>query len=184
MKYIIFTMLCLHCSAILWAQDEEPARQQQVYGELAGSSVMFSFNYDMRFKKGTHLGWGLRAGMGLTFNPSGNEEQYYPDPYAGYYNGEVHTVYNIPAGINYIFGKPKSPNTFEVGVGATLLLSETSLLNYKSHQKENRMMGFCNFMYRRQPLNKGVCWRIGFTPILNTAGDMVPYAGTSIGYCF
>jgi hypothetical protein len=89
----------------------------------------------------------------------------------------------VPLGINYLFGKPTSPNIFEVGVGFTVLSKKASILSYNDY-KERGLLGHFEFMYRRQPVDGGFSWRIGFTPIINTDGDVFPFPAVGLGYSF
>jgi hypothetical protein len=113
-----------------------------------------------------------------------DKEVYVVDSFGSYYTSSTRSIPTLPIGINYLFGKKTSAHTFEVGLGTTILFQKVTMLNYDSHQKAGNVMGYFNFMYRRQPMDGGFTWRIGFTPIVNTAGDIVPFAAGGIGYCF
>ncbi len=89
----------------------------------------------------------------------------------------------IPMGINYVFGKTSSNHAFEVGAGLTLLTRKVERFNWDEH-KEGNLIGHFTFMYRRQPINGGFTWRIGFTPIIGTGGNLVPSGAIGLGYSF
>lgn len=180
MKKTISTLffLCLMVSA--FSQKGETGTVKQFYTEMGGPSVLFSANFDTRFTPGRQTGLGMRAGLGFTIS----DNDYDIDGNGNYTYYGTRTIANLPIGINYLFGKETSPHTFEVGAGTTFLFKETSLLNYNSNEKNGRLMGFANFMYRRQPVGGGFAWRIGFSPLINTAGDIVPFAAAGLGYGF
>lgn len=144
------------------------------YAELGGPGILFSANIDSRFKP-TTFGWGFRAGLGFV---TADEEISSP-------NGpryESRSVITVPAQINYIFGKPTSVHTFEVGAGLTYVAKKLDILNYYDDNKSN-IFGTASFMYRRQPKDGGFMWRAGFTPLI-AKGYIQPSVGIGVGYSF
>ena len=121
------------------------------------------------------MGFGYRVGLGFT-TVSG----YYSSNLSSY---RTKTIPTIPLGLNYLFGKPNSPHIFEVGAGVTIMTKQASVLNYNEYNEGN-LLGHFEFMYRKQPVDGGFAWRIGFTPIINPDGDIVPFGGVGLGYCF
>ena len=109
--------LCLFLlvSNLIFSQNNNSAAGQTSIGkssfiaELDGPGIVFSANYDTRFKQ-SRLGVGGRVGIGFV---SGWEQTY--DPVTGYYDGEDVTAITFPVQLNYIFGKEGSSHTFEVG---------------------------------------------------------------------
>ena len=178
MKQLTLITALLIVSSQIIAQDKSPMSVKQFYTEMGGPGILFSANFDTRFNPEKHIGFGMRVGIGFTIKDEGSY-----DPNGNYQDG-ILTVPTLPIGFNYLFGKETSPHTFEVGAGTTFLFQKVQMLNYESHQKEGNFMGFFSFMYRRQPINGGFTWRIGFTPLINTAGDIVPFAAGGIGYSF
>ncbi|MEJ7680039.1 MAG: hypothetical protein WKG06_19705 [Segetibacter sp.] len=126
------------------------------------------------------MGWGFRAGLGFTLVDKQKEIVEPGQTYAVY---ETRSVATLPVGINYLFGKPGSANMFEVGAGFTVLSRKASILSYNDY-KEGNFLGHFSFMYRRQPVDEGFSWRIGFTPIINPDGDIVPFGAIGLGYTF
>jgi hypothetical protein len=177
MKKVVFTLLFLVAVFFSFAQDV-PKVSKQFFTEMGGPAVLFSANLDSRFSTKSNLGWGMRAGIGFTIK----EEEIYDAN--GFYSTKVKTIPMLPIGFNYLFGKVGVPHVFEVGAGATVLFQKTEMLNYDSHRKAGNLMGYFSFMYRRQPVDDGFTWRIGFTPLINTAGDIVPFAAAGIGFAF
>lgn len=145
------------------------------YAELGGPGVLFSANIDSRFKL-THLGLGGRAGIGFV---TANDDDY--DPATGNYNYRNRSVITVPVQLNYIFGKPSSVHTFEVGAGLTYVGKELDLFN--SDNDKTKVLGSFAFMYRRQPADGGFSWRIGFTPLIS-GGYIQPFGAVSVGYNF
>ena len=72
---------------------------------------------------------------------------------------------------------------FEVGAGATFLTRKVSLFYYDV-ETPGQFIGHLSFMYRISPVNGGVSFRIGFTPVIGTSGDLYPMAGIGLGYAF
>ena len=171
----------LTLSQSLSAQEETVAGKQ-FFAEFGGPGIIMSANVDARFKSGTRLGLGYRLGAG--FGIGNFDDTQVIDPYGSTYYKEVtRTIYSFPVGLNYIFGKPTSTSTFEVGGGVSLLSRETSLYNYEV-KKPGYAIGFLTFMYRVTPINGGMSFRIGFTPIVGTAGDLFPMGAIGFGYAF
>jgi hypothetical protein len=142
------------------------------YAEIGGPGILFSANIDRRFTNSS-LGWGGRLGLGFV---SGyleeNSSGYYEDP---------SSVVTLPIQVNYIFGKAGTPHTFEVGAGVTFLGKKVEVLDF--YDKPTNLFGSASFMYRRQPVNGGFSWRIGFTPLI-AKGYIQAFGGASVGYNF
>ncbi len=181
----LFLPTILISSFVLNAQNTQPEAtpktEKLFYAEFGGANVLFGANFDWRFKKDTRIGWGARIGLGFTIYDKETRVDY---PGGGYgYEYETETIATFPVGINYVFGKPNSPNMFEVGTGATFLAPKASVYDYDEY-KESNLMGHFSFMYRRVPIDGGFSWRIGFTPIINTAGQIFPSGAVGLGYSF
>jgi len=181
MKYLAtFLVLQFLVLNTLFAQNGDTKKSnlennKTFFAEVGGAGILFSANYDQRFTK-SRLGLGYRVGLGFTLVDKAN--------YTGtYYNYRTSTVGTIPLGLSYIFGKNNNPNTFEVGAGTTILTSKASVLNYNEYRESN-ILGNFTFMYRRQPIDGGFAWRVGFTPIINNDGDIFPFVGLGLGYSF
>ena len=159
---IIGLTLSHHLS--LSAQDGKVANKV-FYSELLGPGVIMSANFDSRFSSNDHLGFGYRLGVGFAIE---NIRRSY---------------YSFPVGLNYIFGKPKSAHNFEVGAGATFLTQKVSLY-YHQVKKPGHAIGFLTFMYRLMPEDGGFSFRVGFTPIIGTSGDLCFSGAVGFGYAF
>jgi hypothetical protein len=172
-----FAIACLSVSSVSAQQPtiESPPTiaQTQFFAELGGPGVLFSANIDRRFTK-SHIGLGGRIGLGFV---SGDYEY---DDNGGFY--QQRSVLTIPVQVNYVFGKTNSPHTFEVGAGATILGRKIDVFNIYSDNRSS-VLGTAAFMYRRQPVNGGFAWRIGFTPCIY-AGYIQASGGVSVGYAF
>lgn len=183
-KLLLTVIICLCSSVLLFAQEEEKSYSsgKMVYAELGGPGVLFSFNFDSRFSSKTNLGLGYRVGLGFSF--ADGYDYYYDE---GHYSNKTTSYATIPLGLNYIFGKPNSPHTFEVGVGATILTKKMHIFTPDNAQQTGEggnIIGHSTFMYRRQPINGGFTWRIGLVPILGTSKDVMLSAAVGVGYAF
>jgi hypothetical protein len=56
------------------------------------------------------------------------------------------------------------------------------VLNFYEDKKSN-LFGTFSFMYRRQPVDGGFSWRIGFTPMV-AKSYIQPFGAASVGYNF
>ncbi len=131
----------------------------QIYFELGGAGIIYSFNYDGRFGKKEN-GLGMRAGIGGAV-VSGD----------GYFA--------IPLQLNYLLGT--RGKYFEIGGGITFApgidIFDNGTTTY----------GTLSFGFRKQPLGKkGFSFRAAFTPLVGFAegGTFLPFAGVSWGYRF
>jgi len=177
---LIFLAVCLFANA--QADKNAGKTVKQFFTEAGGPGVLFSANFDSRIKRAARLGWGFRAGLGFTLV---DQEDKIAQPEGGmyYYSYKTRSIATLPLGINYLFGKPGSANMFEVGAGVTVLSRKASILNYNDYTEGN-FLGHFDFMYRRQPVDGGFSWRIGFTPVINTDGDIFPFGAIGLGYTF
>jgi len=165
-------MLSIHCHA----QDTVYLRKKNnnsiVYTdrppqvlliELYGRGLVYSANYDTRFKKQIG-GAGFSAGLGVL-------------TVSGF------TVITIPVSFNYLMGGTKG-KFFETGAGITYLNTKSSdIFNSDSPRKSSTLMGNFTFGYRSQPLNEGFCFRAGLN-LLAGGGYFGPYPYISFGYSF
>lgn len=149
--------------------------QTTFYAELGGPGILFSANIDRRFKP-SRFGFGWRAGIGFV---TADEEKIDNN---GNYSYDRTSAVTVPLQLNYIFGKGDSPHTFEVGAGLTYVGRELEIFDYYGNNT-TQLFGTFSFMYRRQPMNGGFSWRIGFTPLV-AKGYIQPMAGVGVGYSF
>jgi hypothetical protein len=179
LTFLAIAVLFITGNQSLAAQDEIATKL--FYTELGGPGVIMSANFDGRFKPNERLGLGYRLGAGFGI---GTFEEKPIAGSGGYYYGSVlRTYYSVPVGLNYVFGKSNSASTFEVGGGFTLLTRKVSLYNLDV-DKPGNVIGFFTFMYRKIPVNGGFTFRVGFTPIIGTAGDLFPMGAVGFGYAF
>jgi hypothetical protein len=174
----------------LSAQDEAVA-SKLMYGELLGPGVYMSMNWDARFQSNERLGFGYRIGVGFGLEKFEDKvvdfiKKNVFDIYNEYVTSNTEptkTFYSFPIGLNYIFGKPNKISTFEVGAGITLLTRKVLLYSYEV-EKPGNIIGFFTLMYRLTPVDSGLSLRVGFTPMIGTAGDLFPMGAISLGYAF
>jgi hypothetical protein len=164
------------------AAQEGNVANKLFYTEFGGPGYIMSANFDTRIKSKVRLGFGFRLGAGFGMGKF-NDKEVIGVGGNTYYEEVTRTVYTFPAGLNYIFGKPNTPSSFEVGAGASFLSRKMSLYDY-GIKKEGNVVGFLTFMYRVTPVNGGMSFRIGFTPMIGTAGDLFPMGAISFGYAF
>jgi hypothetical protein len=163
--------------------------------ELGGAGVGISANFDSRFAPNTRYGFGYRLGVGLIppFRnydyDTGNSSEYInifdiaKEMFGFFYQTFSRSNYTFPVGLNYVFGRPNMASVFEIGAGITYL-SRKQALFYWDVKKPGNVIGHLSFMYRITPLNKGLSFRGGFTPMIGTSGDLFPMGAISVGYAF
>lgn len=135
------------------------ANASQVYFELGGPSIIYSFTYDGRFAKQEN-GLGMRIGFG-----------------GAAVSGEGFVT--IPFQLNYLLGT--NGKYFEMGSGVTLAPGIDIFDN------DTHTYGTLTFGFRKQPVGKkGFSFRVAFTPLIgfNEGGSFLPFVGVSWGYRF
>lgn len=132
----------------------------QVYFELGGAGIIYSFNYDGRFSKYEN-GLGFRVGIG---GASVNGDGYFA----------------VPVQINYLAGT--KGKYFEIGAGTTYAPGLKLFDDQSSNVYGTVCLGF-----RKQPSGKkGFTFRAAFMPIIGFENNasFLPFAGISWGYRF
>ena len=171
-KNSLFLLFGLLGFSTLWAQGLErgtgvTANASQVYFELGGPGIIYSFNYDGRFGKYEN-GIGFRIGVG-----------------GASVNGDGYVA--VPFQLNYLAGS--RGKYLEIGMGATYdsgldLFGERDTQNGGSN---HYTYGTFTIGFRKQPLGrKGFTFRAAFSPIIsfNGGGSFLPFAGVSWGIKF
>jgi hypothetical protein len=179
----IFLMASLFISTLLLAQEKSSNTvpgQTMFYAELGGPGILFSANIDRRFTKSA-LGLGGRIGLGFITT----DVQVDPINQLGFYSYETRSIVTIPIQLNYIFGKPNSVHSMEVGAGVTFTGKKIDIFdnNFRRNSPGASAFGTASFMYRKIPKDGGFTWRIGFTPIIG-GGYIQPSGCVGIGYSF
>jgi hypothetical protein len=158
-----FIVTLIFCATIsLKAQ-----RNHLVYAEAMGNGLIYSVNFDTRFKKAIN-GPGVRLGIGA----EGSSSDF--------------TTY-IPTQVNYVLG---SKHALEVGIGVVSVYG-TSLYDDVNRNHHYEIHPNACMLYRFQG-NKGVNFRIGWTPVFvkkkqDYAISSLLFAlwpGMSLGYAF
>ncbi len=161
-------LLCL-LTALFFKATNARTAAKSINFEL-GPPGIASINYDMRFQK-KEDGLGFRVGIGgFAIDGSG-------------------AVF-LPVGLNYLIGKDKK-NYFEIGGGATILISFDNVTNYNGTTTTtsrstdlNSSFGHIYFGYRYQPAKAGFVFKAGLAPIFGD-GFFIPYIpSVSFGYKF
>jgi hypothetical protein len=144
-------------------RSENPAERsaKNVFVELGGQGLLITANYDTRFTKKRN-GIGGRVGI-------------------GYLSADDDHITTFPLSLNYLLGKEK--HFFEVGLGATIFATtdENSLF---LDETNSNVIGTMSFSYRVQPVDSGVSFRAGLTPVFNSDFFLPYFAGISLGYTF
>ncbi|MBK9256243.1 MAG: hypothetical protein IPM42_12210 [Saprospiraceae bacterium] len=127
------------------------------YAEFLGNGFFPSINYDTRLKNN----FGIRVGVGYSFSLLFN-----------------YKALSIPVMGNFLFGK--NGHYFELGAGIIYFTNANDVFD----EGFNKIAGTLSFMYRNQPVDGGIMWKIGLTPILTLDKVFPYYGGVSLGYCW
>jgi hypothetical protein len=159
MKKLLTLVFCSLLLLTVTAQKEGSSNTgpatKALYGEFGGSGILFSANYDQRFKG--HKGLGFRVGFGLL---------------AG---GDAALI-TVPIGINGLAGK--GPHYFEYGFSGTLFSD-----SYDGFDEGVSTWVFMpHFGYRYTKPSNSFNGRIYIGPIIADGCVFFPFAGLSVGY--
>lgn len=178
MKKIGLLLLLLFAAFQTKAQEINAGKPAKaIYLEALGSGIGLSLNYDTRFKPGL-TGWGMRGGIGgFSFSGTDNTGQ----------SASIGIV-TLPILANYVAGN--SIAAFEAGAGilpAYVNASANDLAtggNGIASVKGLSLSGTLNAGLRLQPRNKGVHFRLYWSPLFNASGFYPKWLGLSLGYGF
>ncbi|GAB2789223.1 hypothetical protein GCM10027275_37730 [Rhabdobacter roseus] len=168
MKSFFFSLAFLALTISSYAQDG--GRNKAIYVEGLGSGLLFSVNYDFRFKP-QQDGLGMRVGIG-----GGN---------LGGFDANVGIV-TVPVLANYLVGTRRV--AFEAGAGITPIYVKASAADLSTGDvvKADGLSAFgtLNAGLRLQPIRNGVVFRLTYTPIITGSGFLPLFLGVSLGYAF
>jgi hypothetical protein len=182
------SIITLVAFSSLCSQAQFVKNNHVVYAEAGGAIFAGSVNYDIRFNPKSHFGWGARVGLGIV--PL--DKIYYIQPtgdYVSYWESGMPIIkIAVPVGVNYLFGKDKSPHTFEAGLNAVYIPKDASVttwnITYKqAYQKSGQLSPSLFLGYRRQPLKSGFLWRAGYSPFIIN-GAYFQWASVAVGWKF
>jgi hypothetical protein len=169
---ILFLCLSIAGSVqLVWAQSDTTKTQKQslpevtglhrksVFLETGGNGLIFSANFEQRFKKERNNGWGFRGGVGIPI----------------WDNNET-----FPLAINYIGGKRKL--AWEGGIGITPYLHGNTF----SNSTGSGAMILLNLGDRFQSIRNGFLLRLNSSLAYDIAEKRVfrSITGLSLGYSF
>lgn len=163
MKHI-FKFRFLICLVVFFytshtAFSQELFKRRAIYGELLGSGIIASINYDFRFLPGND-GFGLRIGAG------------------GVPSGIV-----IPVGVNGLLGEKRL--AFEYGVGLTAAIISGPIsenLTFNSGSDTFGFIGYAKAGIRYTPKKNGLFINLNWNPIVNSEGINLGWFGLGLGY--
>lgn len=129
-----------------------------VYGEFGGSGLIFSGNFDMRFKG--HKGLGFRLGI-------------------GYAAASDISVVTVPLGLNVLVGN--GPHYFELGASGTLTTASVTFFDDET-EKGSAWFFMPHLGYRYSKPSKSFNGRIYVGPVIAGGSAFFPWGGLSVGY--
>lgn len=176
MKYAVKKFFFVAATVFLFvqnghAQQSEPQfSKHAVYAELFGQGILYSLNYDYRFRENM----SVRAGF----------SSWSINPLWLLMTGKL-SFTGFPVTANYLLGN--GDHRLETGLGfmpATITVEGNDIFfGAEIHEKETVVFGTATAAYRVQPEDGGFLFRIGLTPLF-TFESIVLTGGISLGYAF
>ena len=141
--------------------------QNVAYGELFGSGIAPTFNYERRFNER----WFGRVGAGFVFSETSSD--------AG---TDSDLTFVLPLTASWIT-HPLGNHHFEAGGGVTFITGDSQDLYFDEDEEEDISGAYLTGIagYRFQKPGNGFVFRATFTPIAGS-GEFLPWAGVSFGY--
>ena len=162
MKKVFLLLVTVSSFVTVLGQSDKPeatgGASKAVYGELGGSGLAFSANFDSRFKG--FNGFGFRIGIGGAGGTGGG-------------------ILTFPVGFNYLAGK-KGPHFFEVGATVTLVTAAFDI----SDETGSSWFALPHFGYRYTKPASSFNGRIYVGPIITDGFVFFPFGGISAGFTF
>lgn len=163
MKKSFFFLLGLITSISLLAQyspkdrdvEETGKASKAVYGEFLGGGLIFSANFDTRFKG--YKGLGLRVGIGGAGGTGGG-------------------ILTFPIGLNYLAGE--GPHHFEAGATFTLV---TAAFDFGGDTGSD-WFAMPHLGYRYTKPSNSFNGRIYVGPFIGNGLTFFPFGGLSVGF--
>jgi hypothetical protein len=134
-------------------------KRKAIYGELLGSGIFGSINYDFRFLP-RNDGLGLRVGLGAL--PSGIV---------------------FPLEINGLVGENRFAFEYGAGISAAIITGPISQnLTFNNGLNRTGFIGFAKAGIRYTPKDNGLFLNLNWNPLLNIEGITLGWFGLGIGY--
>lgn len=157
-------------SQITYAQSFE--KKNALYLEMGGNAYIYSVNYERILYQKNSMKLGARFGISVL--PEKNFNHVDPIPV-------------LPLEMLAIFGN--SNHHVETGIGFTPFLTHEyyDYVGSRDNSNSRLRLGAATSLrigYRYQKPKGGFIARIGFMPILNLDGFLIPWGGISIGKSF
>jgi hypothetical protein len=147
-------LVCLSLSA------QDIYKRKAIYGEVGGSGVFGSINYDFRFNPGRNDGIGMR--IGGSFIPG---------------------VVVIPIELNNLIGKNRIALEYGGGVTAAYFYDNTLIDLTLEDQFENfGVIAFGKVGVRYTPVDNGLFLNFNYYAMVNHEGLIPVWLGLGIGY--
>lgn len=147
------------------AFDAVAQARNAVYGELGGSGIVPTVNYERRMTEN----WYGRAGLSLV---------------VGYTEEDTDTSFVVPLTASWV-SRPESNHHLEAGGGVVFAFGDEQDFYDLGDDDEPLSSFFVTGLvgYRYQRPAGGFQFRAVFTPVAG-GGDFLPWAGVSFGYAW
>jgi hypothetical protein len=149
--------------AFLMSHQVNGQKKHAIYGELLGSGLIYSLNYDHRISENIK-GWGFSVGF-----------EYIPTERV---NNGVDFI-SIPFKANYIIGN--QPHYLEIAAGGIYIGGDAYFLGDYSFE---RGFGFTSSLMYRLQLENGFLLKIGVSSVFTKAFHEPIFPGLALGYAF
>ena len=136
---------------------------------LATVFIIFLFSNEIQAQKQQSI--YIEIFGNAVFGSVNYELDFTEDKWGGRIGVGISELIIVPVMVRKLFGK--DGKYFEVGGGITYL---------KGISDFGGVHGTMSFQYRKQPVNDGLTWKIGLTPLIGTKAYFLLRTGASIGY--
>ena len=160
-QILVLAVIACVIAPAAWAQSAQNA----AYGEIGGSGIIPTVNYERRFNER----WYGRVGLGVAFT---------------YTEDDSDAAFAIPLTTSWV-NRPESKHHLELGGGLTLVAGDRQeLFDYGDDDEEFSTLSITGIVgYRYQKPDGGFLFRAAFTPVAG-GGYILPWAGVSFGYAW
>jgi len=177
-RFFILMIFTVCIQGLVIAQKPIPqfdGRHKNVFVELGGPSAIVGAHFDMRLKKGTLKGPGVRAGIG---GVQGKASDGSTSVGLGFVT--------FPLEFNYTTGQRRSSFISSIGIlpmYATATVIENN--NITVGEGFGLVGGYLNMGYRLQPLKNSVMFQLVWAPMILRGSGLNPFwFGLGLGFGF
>ena len=131
-----------------------------IYGEGLGPGLLYSINYDWRFKR-DYTGHGFRIGLGSIRNSNNN------------------LSISVPVSYNFLFSN-NFQTQYEIGLGLSFKYGHFPFAEFA----DKMVIGHGIIGIRYRPLRNGLFLKLAWTPLFDDSRIRYVHGGLGVGFSF